>query len=98
MSDDLLSLDPKIEILPSYKSDHNPIVLTFIKSRQNRGKGLWKFNNDLLKNQDFISMIKEEIFLIKSIYALPIYDPEFIQSNSGDSLELNISDTLFFVN
>ena len=40
-------------------------------------------------------MIKEEIFLIKSIYALPIYDPEFIKSNNGDSLELNISDTLF---
>ena len=33
LSDDLLSLDPKMEILPSYKSDHNPIVLTFIKSR-----------------------------------------------------------------
>ena len=38
---------------------------------QIRGKGLWKFNNELLKNKDFIDMIKEELFLIKSIYALP---------------------------
>ena len=40
LSDDLLSLDPKVEYLPAYKSDHNPICLTFIKSRQIRGKGL----------------------------------------------------------
>ena len=84
-----------MEILPAYKSDHNPIVLTFIKSRQSRGKGLWKFNNGLLKNQDFIDMIQEELSLIKSIYVLPVYDPEYINNNHGDSLELNISDTLF---
>ena len=84
-----------MEILPAYKSDHNPIVLTFIKSRQSRGKGLWKFNNGLLKNQDFIDMIQEELSLIKSIYVLPLYDPEYINNNHGDSLKLNISDTLF---
>ena len=26
LSDDLLSLDPKVEYLPAYKNDHNPIV------------------------------------------------------------------------
>ena len=95
LSDDLLSLDPKMDILPAYKSDHNPIMLTFIKSRQNRGKGLWKFNNELLKNQDFIDMIKEELFLLKSIYALPVYDPEYVKNNHGDRLDITISDTLF---
>ena len=40
-------------------------------------------------------MVKEEIFLAKSTYALPVYDPEYIKNNNGDNLELNISDTLF---
>ena len=40
-------------------------------------------------------MIKEEIFLSKSIYALPIYNPEYIKSNNDESLQLMISDTLF---
>ena len=64
---DLLSLDPKVEFMLSYKSDHNPLALTFIKSLQNRGNGLWKFNNHLLQNQDFINMIKK--ILIKSTSA-----------------------------
>ena len=95
LSDDLLGLDPKIEYLPAYKSDHNPISMSFIKSRQSRGRGLWKFNNQLLQNQDFIDMVKEEIFLVKSTYALPVYNPEYIKNDTGKDLELLISDTLF---
>ena len=95
LSDDILGLDPTIECLSSYKSDHNPIILSFIKSRQGRGRGLWKFNNQLLQNQDYVSMIKEEIFLAKSTYALPVYDLDYIKNNNGENLELNISDTLF---
>ena len=70
ISEDILSLDPKIEYIPAYKSDHNPILLSFIKSWQNRGRGLWKFNNQLLQNQDYIKVVKEEIFLAKCTYAL----------------------------
>ena len=95
ISEDILSLDPKVEIIPAYKSDHTPILLSFIKSRQSRGRGLWKFNNQLLQNQDYIDMVKEEIFLAKCTYALPVYAPEHIKNNNGDNLELNISDTLF---
>ena len=40
-------------------------------------------------------MIKEEIFLLKSIYALPIYNPDYISTNNGEALGLLISDTLF---
>ena len=40
-------------------------------------------------------MVKEKIFLAKSTYALPVYDPEYIRNKKGDNLELNISDTLF---
>ena len=78
-----------------YKSDHNQIVFNFIKSRQCRGKGLWKFNNQLLHNQHFIDLVKEEIFLAKSYYVHPVYSPNSIKENNGENLGLNISDTLF---
>ena len=40
-------------------------------------------------------MVKEEIFLVKSTYALPVYNPEYIKNDNGQNLELLISDTLF---
>ena len=42
-----------------------------------------------------MKLVKEEIFLAKSTYALSVYDPEYIRNNNGDNLELNITDTLF---
>ena len=95
ITEDLLSLDPQSDILNAYRSDHNIISLTFLKSMQPRGKGLWKFNNSLLENKDFCAMIKKEINLIKSIYALPIYSPDYIEADDGSTLELLIPVTLF---
>ena len=54
ISEDILSLNPKSYILNAYKSDHNIIKLSIIKSGQKRGKGLWKFNNALLENMEFV--------------------------------------------
>ena len=95
ISEDILSLNPKADFLNAYKSDHNMICLTITKSSQKRGKGLWKFNNGLLENQDFTDMILSEINLIQETYALPIYDPNFVAIDNGDTLEISISSTLF---
>ena len=40
-------------------------------------------------------MIKKEIYLIKSTYALPIYSPHYVEVNDGSALELSIPVTLF---
>ena len=40
-------------------------------------------------------MVKKEINLIKSNYALPIYSPDYVESNDRSSLELLIPVTLF---
>ena len=60
-----------------------------------KGRGSWKFNNNLLKNKDFIKMIKDEICLVKQTYALPVYNPEVILTMDEQQLELIISDSLF---
>ena len=95
ISEDILSLNPKSDILNAYKSDHNMICLNITKSSQKRGKGLWKFNNALLENQDFSDMIRSEINLIQETYALPIYNPNFVAFDKGATLEISISSTLF---
>ena len=94
ITEDLLSLDPQTDILNAYRSDHNIISMSCLKSTQPRGKGLWKFNNSLLENKKFCSMIKKEINYIKSTYALPIYSPNYVETNEI-SLELSIPVTLF---
>ena len=79
----------------AYKSDHNIIKLSIIKSGQKRGKGLWKFNNALLENLEFVDMIKAEISLINQTYALPVYSEAFVASDNGETIDISISSTLF---
>ena len=40
-------------------------------------------------------MIMEEINLAKATYSLPIYSPDYISTDDGESLELLIPVTLF---
>ena len=51
--------DSKIEF--SYRSDHSMIVLELEFNPFLRGKGLWKFNNSLLYDKEYIDIIKQEI-------------------------------------
>ena len=95
ISEDILALNPQSQIHNAYRSDHNIITLSIQKTTQQRGKGLWKMNNAFLENSDFVKMVKKEIELITSTYALPIYSNEYVQSDHGETLELLISDTLF---
>ena len=97
ISEGILALNPKADtsIHNAYKSDHNIISLSILKTSQKRGRGLCKFNNALLENNGFVKMIKAEISLVQYTYALPIYDPVFVASDNGETLEINISSTLF---
>ena len=95
ISEELLSLNPKTDILNAYRSDHNIIKFSINKSGQKRGKGLWKFNNALLENRDFVYMIKSEISLITKTYALPVYSESFVESDNGQTIDISISSTLF---
>ena len=95
VSESILAMNPISEIHNAYRSDHNIIELSILKSTQKRGKGLWKMNNALLENRNFVQMIRDEINLIKATYALTIYSEDFIMADNGEFLELTISDTLF---
>ena len=56
----------KVDILPGLSSDHSIVTLTVdIQDTNIRGKGYWKFNNDLLLDNEYVNKIKNTINSIK---------------------------------
>ena len=54
VKDDVLQNILKCRILPSIASDHDIVELTFKLETHIRGKDLWKFNNSLLAEPDYV--------------------------------------------
>ena len=56
----------KIEVLPSYLSDHSPVLMTVnFNSNPSRGLYGWKFNNSLLADKKYVSDIRQHFDTIK---------------------------------
>ena len=54
----------KTGILAAFSTNHSPLLFSLkLRKDENRGKGLWKFNNSLSMNSDFQTKMK---FHIKS--------------------------------
>ena len=52
----------KIDILPSFCSDHSPIVASYVKcSFSNFGNNFWKFNSSLIIDELYVAQMKEYI-------------------------------------
>ena len=95
VSESILNSVNNCSIESSYRSDHSMVILKckfndFIKS-----KGLWKFNNSLLKDIDFLNMINKKIHDIKVQYASPVYKTENIENIPDDIIQFTINDQLF---
>ena len=58
-SNDIQEFVDKIEILPSYLSDHSPVFISVnLNSHLNRGSYGWKFNNSLLADSQYVNDFK----------------------------------------
>jgi exonuclease III len=97
-TENMLSIFSDAYILPKYKSDHAPVNVHVIinTSLEEHGKGYWKFNNSLLKDLEFVKLIKNEIINIKTMYAASPYNPDFISVCPCKNLLFSISDQLFW--
>jgi hypothetical protein len=42
----------------SYRSDHSPVSIVLKILNQTRGRGTWKFNNSLLRDEEFVKKVK----------------------------------------
>lgn len=57
------------DIKPSINSDHSLITLTFqLSDTEKRGRGFWKFNTDLLRDEIYAAMIKRKIIDLNAKY------------------------------
>lgn len=64
ISDALFDCVEDMDILPSFKSDHSPIILHLASiKKQGKGKGLWKLNNSFLQEDKYIKGLTENITL-----------------------------------
>ena len=73
----------KCEIKSSYRSDHSSIEMHFALSKFRMGKGVWKMNNSLLYNKEYLEIINNAIEDEKFKYAIPIYNLEHIKEFSN---------------
>ena len=62
----------KCDILPSYRSDHSILEMDILINNFKVGKGIWKFNNSLLYNKEYLNLINQAIEDEKIKYAIPV--------------------------
>ena len=50
------------DVLASLLTDHSPVTFSCFKNEEsNRGRGLWKFNNSLIENEEYVLQMKKFI-------------------------------------
>ena len=94
MSADIQGSVASSDILSGYRTDHNIVTITLKKPNLSKRGLCWKFNNSLLSDEKYISMIKKEIKNIKEQYMLPVYSA--LALNSDRDIQFVIDDQLFF--
>jgi len=95
-SEDILSLITDANINVKYKSDHSPVQIQIQISKHTQGKGSWKFNNSLLKDNKFVKLVKDKISEIKFQYAVSPYNPNHVNICPNREIQFQINDQLFF--
>ena len=84
-----------VVIKPSFQSDHSIVVMKLKLCNLRHGKGLWKHNNSLLKDIQYVNEINEKIEDIKKQYAVPVYNVKNLNSVSNADIQFTINDQLF---
>ena len=80
VSEGIFQLVTESSIVSGYRTDHSGISLKIKFQDAERGRGYWKFNNSLLKDKDYIKIVKDAIEETKDIYA-----------NNNNTLGVNIN-------
>ena len=95
ISDLLSSYVTDVDIKSGYRTDHSAITLTLSSGQDIKHHTLWKFNNSLLKEKQFVDEINEVIKSVKEEYAALPYNRTNISQVPNDTIQFTISDQLF---
>lgn len=83
------------EILPGYRTDHSGVLLTLKLQTTDKGRGYWKFNNSLLKDKEYIKIVKDTISEVKNTYLIKEVQDN---NNTGNSMCNSNKDNLNSLN
>lgn len=68
ISSDLICDINLADIVPRYKTDHSMILLKIALHHNPRGRGFWKLNTSLLREEEYLILIKTTIYQTKNKY------------------------------
>ena len=68
LSEDLIPETTDIKEEVSYRSDHSPVILFLKTKNAQRDRPFWKFNNSLLRDNEYIKLVKQVITDVKTQY------------------------------
>ena len=90
VSSDFEAFIIKSEIGIAYRSDHSPVSICLQFNNQKRAKGVWKFNNSLLSDFEYINKVKKVIQEVLNEYNLESSDiePDFEDSTFSINYQL----------
>ena len=95
LTENLISTVKQTQIETGYRSDHSFITLVLAMDNFKHGKSLWKHNNSLLRDPEYLQTIRSKKFDIKTQYSLPIYNLENLEYIPDDEIQFLIDDQLF---
>ena len=71
------------------------IILDISFVQFQKGKPLWKHNNSLLSDKDYLRTMNNKIDEVKKQYALPVHNIDQINNVPDDEIQFVINDQLF---
>ena len=87
----------KCDIELGYRTDHRSVVWSLHVPNSERGTYLWKFNENLLTDPEYTSVVINCINQQINQYAIPIYSEEFLANVINyDKIEFTIGIGLFY--
>ena len=97
VSNHLLSQCYDVEILPGYRTDHSIVSMRIQVNESSRGPGLWKFNESLLKDEEYVKIVYECIDRTVKEYAIPVYDENLLSEITNyEKIQFLINDGLLY--
>ena len=71
------------------------IILDISFVQFQKGEPLWKHNNSLLNDKDYLRTMNNKIDEVKKQYTLPVYNIDQINNVPDDEIQFVINDQLF---
>lgn len=93
----MMSFVRDVTIKPGYRTDHCLVAMKMQIAEVERGPGIWKFNESILQDDEYVDIVKNTIGNVVFQYAIPVYDEEYVTNeNNFKHIQLTINDNLFY--